>query len=158
VTLELPFTECCIDNFSLPLGILNKLPDLARGLARIQYGRCTPKELHTFLKAFNKVATTFSSFQTESPDEVGFRSPLLNNLIWALPRLRTAVQALIGEVNLVQLDLQNKSNIWTNVDRWPGIEDAATVSSADCGPIVHTDVLAAERSCGSRAAGRTEEQ
>lgn len=124
----MPHTSCTHMRWAnVPTAVLQKLPDLARGLARIQYGRCGLRELHTFLKAFNKVATSFPTFTSSSSSEVGFRSPLLNRIIWALPKLRMPVQALVSQINMTQLELDKKADIWTNMERWPNIEDSAEV-------------------------------
>jgi DNA mismatch repair protein MSH3 len=141
------------------VAVLQKLPDLARGLARIQYGRCNLRELHTFLKAFNKVATSFPTFTSPSPSEVGFRSPLLNRIIWALPKLRVSVQALVSQINMTQLELEKKAEIWTNPDRWPNIEDTAEVKLEAFWPIVPKLTLGpAQRGRRGRTEGRAEEQ
>jgi DNA mismatch repair protein MSH3 len=112
----------------LPVAALLKgLPDLSRGLARIQYGRATPAELASFLRSFNRVATAFQPFNL--PIHVGFRSTSLNMIVWTLPRLKAQVQTLINAVKLSELDAGRKAEMWVDEERWPQIEQAAMVSS-----------------------------
>ncbi|KAI9456446.1 DNA mismatch repair protein MSH3 [Russula earlei] len=102
--------------------ILRGLPDLAKGLCRIQYGKCTPKELATLLPAFNKIASAFPSF--ESPSVVGFKSALLNSIFFALPILREPVQQLMDAVVLKKAAAGNKAEMWVDPERYPEIADA----------------------------------
>jgi DNA mismatch repair protein MSH3 len=88
--------------------------------------KITPAELAVFLKAFNRIATTFSP--VTSSDAVGFRSPLLNSIIYYLPTLREAVKGLIGAIHLGKAAENDKIDLWTDPDRFPAIEEAATVS------------------------------
>ncbi|KAH9001542.1 DNA mismatch repair protein MSH3 [Lactarius akahatsu] len=102
--------------------ILKGLPDLAKGLCRIQYGKCTPKELAVLLPAFNKIATAFPNF--ESPTAVGFKSALLNGIFYALPLLREPVQQLVNAVVLKKAAAGNKAEMWVDSERYPEIADA----------------------------------
>lgn len=102
--------------------ILKGIPDLAKGLCRIQYGKCTPKELAVLLPAFNKIATAFPNF--ESPAAVGFKSALLNGIFFALPLLREPVQQLVNAVVLKKAAAGNKSEMWADPERFPKIADA----------------------------------
>ncbi|KAH9180266.1 DNA mismatch repair protein MSH3 [Lactarius sanguifluus] len=102
--------------------ILRGLPDLAKGLCRIQYGKCTPKELAVLLPAFNKIATAFPNF--ESPTAVGFKSALLNGIFYALPLLREPVQQLVNAVVLKKAAAGNKAEMWVDPERYPEIADA----------------------------------
>ncbi|KAH9063827.1 DNA mismatch repair protein MSH3 [Lactarius deliciosus] len=102
--------------------ILKGLPDLAKGLCRIQYGKCTPKELAVLLPAFNKIATAFPNF--ESPTAVGFKSALLNGIFYALPLLREPVQQLVNAVVLKKAAAGNKAEMWVDPERYPEIADA----------------------------------
>ncbi|KAI0059076.1 DNA mismatch repair protein MSH3 [Artomyces pyxidatus] len=105
--------------------LLKGLPDLSKGLCRIQYGKCTPQELAALLTAFNKVATAFTAVDT--PAEVGFKSTLLNNIISSLPPLREPVQELIASISLKRAEEGKKSQMWTDPERYP------EVSAADMG-------------------------
>jgi DNA mismatch repair protein MSH3 len=89
--------------------------------------QATPAELATFMKAFNKIATAFPSFN--SREDVGFQSPLLNSIIHYLPTLRSTVQHLIGQIDLGKATTGNKADMWTDIDKYPGIEEAMSVSN-----------------------------
>ncbi|KAF9452264.1 DNA mismatch repair protein MSH3 [Macrolepiota fuliginosa MF-IS2] len=105
-------------------GTLARLPDLARGLCRIQYGQCTPKELANILKAFKKIGNAYAE-EFENPSDVGLDSCILNGIIFCLPKLRPVMQELIGAVNLDYADENRKELMWTDPDKYPGIMDAA---------------------------------
>ncbi|PCH38453.1 hypothetical protein WOLCODRAFT_65402 [Wolfiporia cocos MD-104 SS10] len=100
--------------------LLRRLPDLARGLCRIQYGKCTPQELAILLTTFNEVATAFPLVSPQSPP---FRSPLLNNIISALPKLREPVQGVLQEISLKVAKEGNKEALWIDPEKFPLIDD-----------------------------------
>ncbi|KAH7889258.1 muts domain V-domain-containing protein [Phlebopus sp. FC_14] len=96
--------------------VLKKLPDLAKGLCRIQYGKCTPQELATLLPAFNKVATVFDSF--EGPLS-SFRSRILNEIALSLPRLKSPTRNFLDAVSLKDAADGKKESLWTDSQRFP---------------------------------------
>ncbi|KAG5728291.1 DNA mismatch repair protein MSH3 [Termitomyces sp. T112] len=102
--------------------ILRKLPDLAKGLCRIQYGQCTPQELAVLLPAFNKIGQAFDNF--ESPSDVGFRSSLLNEIVFLLPKLKGPMKELMSAIRLDQAAEGRKDIMWTDPERYPEINDA----------------------------------
>ncbi|KIM49419.1 hypothetical protein M413DRAFT_6469 [Hebeloma cylindrosporum] len=102
--------------------ILKGLPDLARGLSRIQYGQCTPKELSLLLPAFNKVALSYE--EVDTPESVGLKSSLLNGIISSLPRLRQPMKELLGAINLRKAAEGQKDTMWTDTEKYPEIIDA----------------------------------
>ncbi|KAG6919950.1 hypothetical protein DXG01_013299 [Tephrocybe rancida] len=102
--------------------ILRKLPDLAKGLCRIQYGQCTPKELSVLLPAFNKMAVAFENFTT--PSVVGFKSDLLNDIVFSFPKLKEPLKELLSIVDLKQAAKGRKDTMWTDPDRYPDISNA----------------------------------
>ncbi|KAG5652337.1 hypothetical protein H0H81_005358 [Sphagnurus paluster] len=102
--------------------ILHRLPDLAKGLCRIQYGQCTPKELAALLPAFNKIALAFD--QVGAPADVGFRSNLLNEIIFSLPKLKEPLKGLMDAVILKKAAEDKKAEMWAEPERYPKITDA----------------------------------
>ncbi|EKM83024.1 hypothetical protein AGABI1DRAFT_34226 [Agaricus bisporus var. burnettii JB137-S8] len=104
---------------------LKGLPDLARGLCRIQYGQCTPKELATILLAFRKIGDAFEGFET--PKDVGFESHVLNDVIYSLPKLRIPIKGLIDSIRIEQAVEGKKELMWTEPDNFPGLVDAAVL-------------------------------
>ncbi|KAI0086630.1 muts domain V-domain-containing protein [Irpex rosettiformis] len=101
--------------------ILRGLPDLARGLCRIQYGKCTPQELAILLPAFNKIAIAFD--RVPNSGDTGFRSPILNDIIAALPRLKEPVKALLDDISLKDAKEGNKVTMWNDPDKYPSIDE-----------------------------------
>ncbi|EIM90301.1 DNA mismatch repair protein MSH3 [Stereum hirsutum FP-91666 SS1] len=101
---------------------LRGLPDLAKGLSRIQYGKCTPKELSVLLPAFNKVAIIFPAMDNVS--DVGFKSPILNDIIATLPRLREPVQELISMIVLKRAAEGDKTLMWSDSEKYPALAEA----------------------------------
>ncbi|KAJ3987104.1 DNA mismatch repair protein MSH3 [Lentinula detonsa] len=101
--------------------ILRKLPDLARGLCRIRYGQCTPQELAILLPAFKKIAFAFEPLQDSS--KVGFKSPLLNNIVFALPFLQSSMTELFQTICLKHAADGRKDELWLVKDKYPKIEE-----------------------------------
>ncbi|KAL4068083.1 muts domain V-domain-containing protein [Scleroderma citrinum] len=96
---------------------MRKLPDLAKGLCRIQYGQCSPQELATLLPAFNKVATAFDGLAEEPGG--GFDSKLLNEIVLALPKLKIPMRELLGAVSLKGAEQGNKISLWKDPEKFP---------------------------------------
>ncbi|KAJ7063163.1 muts domain V-domain-containing protein [Mycena amicta] len=108
--------------------ILKKLPDLARGLCRIQYRQCTPAELVLLLQTFHKIGAAFPPSET-APD-VGFKSPVLNSVVFALPPLQKPMQDLLDELNIKEAQNGRKDRMWKNTDKFPQLETQAMVLGA----------------------------
>ncbi|KIK97398.1 hypothetical protein PAXRUDRAFT_824943 [Paxillus rubicundulus Ve08.2h10] len=100
---------------------LKKLPDLAKGLCRIQYGKCSPQELAILLPALNRVATAFDDFEEESLGN--FRSKLLNEIVLSLPKLKSPVREYLGAISLKDATEGKKESLWTNTERFPALVD-----------------------------------
>ncbi|KAF7304661.1 DNA mismatch repair protein [Mycena kentingensis (nom. inval.)] len=105
--------------------LLRKLPDLGRGLCRIQYKQCAPEELVLLLQSFYKIGAAFPAFET--PAEVGFKSPILNSVIFALPALKAPMQALLNEINVPHAQKNRKEAMWRSEDKFPDLEEQRMV-------------------------------
>ncbi|KAF8212388.1 muts domain V-domain-containing protein [Mycena galopus ATCC 62051] len=101
--------------------VLRGLPDLAKGLCRIQYKQCTPKELVVLLSAFHKIGNAFVDIQT--PADAGLKSTLLNNIILALPPLKKPMSDLLGAINIKRAQEGRKDRMWQDPSRYPLVED-----------------------------------
>jgi DNA mismatch repair protein MSH3 len=88
--------------------------------------KCTPQELAILLPAFNKIATAFDA--VESPQDVGFKSSVLNDIIHVLPKLRGPMTNLMEAVSLKNAAEGRKDIMWIDSDRYPKIADADMVS------------------------------
>ncbi|KAI0340128.1 DNA mismatch repair protein MSH3 [Trametopsis cervina] len=101
--------------------LLRGLPDLARGLCRIQYGKCTPQELAVLLPAFDKIGAVFDRVPTNG--NVDFRSPILSDIVSALPRLKEPAHGLLGTILVKEAKEGNKTTMWSDPDKYPSIEE-----------------------------------
>ncbi|KAF9466351.1 DNA mismatch repair protein MSH3 [Collybia nuda] len=102
--------------------ILKRLPDLAKGLCRIHYGQCTPQELALLLPAFEKIGDAFEAIET--PSDGGFKSTVLNDIVYSLPKLKRPIKELLGAISLKQAAKGLKDTMWMDPERYPGIADA----------------------------------
>ncbi|KZS90218.1 hypothetical protein SISNIDRAFT_457723 [Sistotremastrum niveocremeum HHB9708] len=102
--------------------MMKGLPDLAKGLSRIQYGTCTASELASVLSAFQRISTTFPSFTV--PQDVGFKSAMLNELVFPLPQLRTPVQEIMAEIDMNKARLNELSGLWRDEDKYEAVGNA----------------------------------
>lgn len=118
--------------------LLKNIPDLAKGLCRIQYGKvgllqyrvvwcliiiikCTPQELSVLLPAFNKIAVAFDGVVNLA--DVGFQSHLLNGIILSLPKLKQPIQGLLSAISLKKAAEGRMDTLWTDPERYPVIAD-----------------------------------
>ncbi|KAK7014986.1 DNA mismatch repair protein MSH3 [Favolaschia claudopus] len=100
---------------------LKRLPDLAKGLCRIQYKQCTPQELVVLLNAFLKIGKAFATVQT--PNDVGLNSPLLRDIILSFPPLEKPIQDLLDAINVKQAAEGMKETMWRDSSKYPLVED-----------------------------------
>ncbi|KAJ7489851.1 muts domain V-domain-containing protein [Mycena galericulata] len=101
--------------------LLKRLPDLAKGLCRIQYKQCTPRELAILLPAFYKIGTAFTEIQTSA--DVGLKSRLLNEIIMALPRLKNPMGEFLDAIHIKQTSDGRKDGMWKDPSKFPLVED-----------------------------------
>jgi DNA mismatch repair protein MSH3 len=106
--------------------LLKGLPDIVKGLCRIQYGKSNPKEVANVLVALSRVANAFDPI--EKPEDAGFKSSLLNDIIFAMPRIREAVEGLLGDLNLKNAKEGEITDLWASPEKYPELEDVRFVS------------------------------
>ena len=87
--------------------------------------QCTPKELAILLKAFERIATSFEAFG-ESKD-VGFRSPILNDIVFSFPVLATPLKDILETFDLEKAAKRVREELWRDNTKYPGIADAKFV-------------------------------
>jgi len=81
------------------------------------------------LLAFERIGNVFTEdFRT--PADVGLKSPILNEIVYSLPKLRPIIKEYIGVVNIDQAKEGSKELMWQNPDRFPGLVEAAEVCYA----------------------------
>ncbi|KAJ7098058.1 DNA mismatch repair protein MSH3 [Mycena belliarum] len=101
--------------------LLKGLPDLGKGLCRLQYKQSTPQEITVVLSAFYKIGKTYQAFQT--PDEFGFRSKLLNVIFSSLPPLKTPMLKLLDAIDIKEAAAGQKDRMWKDPIKYPTLED-----------------------------------
>ncbi|KZO95721.1 DNA mismatch repair protein MSH3 [Calocera viscosa TUFC12733] len=101
--------------------VLKGTPDLVKGLCRVQYGKCPPKELASLLSAFNRIARAFPPFETRA--DVGFKSSVLNDVVYSLPTMLDAVTQLMQPIDLRKARDNNKDELWLDPQKYPAIQD-----------------------------------
>jgi DNA mismatch repair protein MSH3 len=87
--------------------------------------QCTPNELALLLKAFGNIANAFDEFS--SPDAVGFKSSLINDIFYALPLLKGAICSILPSINLRKAEKNMKSELWLDPDKFSSVEDRKMV-------------------------------
>lgn len=60
----------------------------------------------------------------DNVSDVGFKSPVLNDIIATLPRLREPVQELIGMIVLKRAAEGNKKTMWSDSEKYPALAEA----------------------------------
>ncbi|OXG15057.1 DNA mismatch repair protein MSH3 [Cryptococcus neoformans Ze90-1] len=98
--------------------LLINMPDLVRGLTRVQYGKATPNELATLLITLVRLASEFKPNMGNV-----FRSHLLNNIPNTLPTILDTSQRFLNALNLKQARENDVANLWADPDRFPDIQD-----------------------------------
>ncbi|KAI0747682.1 muts domain V-domain-containing protein [Daedaleopsis nitida] len=103
--------------------LLKRLPDLARGLCRIQYGKCTPQELVVLFKAFQRISSTFiPPHPSQATQGTGLKSKLLTDIFDALPRLREPVKEICDAIVFEEATAGRKDTMWRDVDKYPALD------------------------------------
>ncbi|WWC68667.1 uncharacterized protein I206_102599 [Kwoniella pini CBS 10737] len=99
--------------------LLVNMPDLVRGLTRIQYGKAQPTELATILVALVRIGSEFKP----SNDPI-FKSTLLNNILQTLPKIQSIAKGFLESVNLKAARENDEGHLWTDPEKYPEIQDA----------------------------------
>jgi DNA mismatch repair protein MSH3 len=100
------------------------MPDLVRGLTRVQYGKATPSELSTILTGLQRVASEFRSNEGKV-----FKSDLLNNILESLPTILEPTKEFLAAIDMKAAKANNEADLWTDPDKYPDIQDAKDVGS-----------------------------
>ena len=80
------------------------------------------------LPAFSRIASAFQPITR--PEDAPFKSPLLNDIVTALPELREPMRYILDNVDLKAAKEGKKETIWTDPDKYPDI-DAHTAVRID---------------------------
>jgi DNA mismatch repair protein MSH3 len=101
--------------------VLRGLPDLDRGLVRIQVGTAKPVELVRVLQAFERVGNTFEVVRPE--DEAAgaatprqtVKSALLKRIVESLPMVKKDVAAFLARLNVVKAREGKKEEMFSDL-------------------------------------------
>ncbi|KAG8764683.1 Mismatch repair protein msh3 [Ceratobasidium sp. 428] len=102
--------------------LLKGLPDLVKGLCRIQYKKATPPELATMLAAWNRIAVALDPIDT--PKDAGFQSDILNDIAHSLPTLRAPLGVITSQINVDKARQDEKTELWVDSEKYPQIDEA----------------------------------
>ncbi|ORX33699.1 muts domain V-domain-containing protein [Kockovaella imperatae] len=99
--------------------LLVNMPDLIKGLTRIQYGKATPNELATILVGLHRIASEYKATVKGI-----FKSKLLNNILEMLPTIKDTTKRFLDAIDIKAARNDDKSGLWADPDRYPDIQDA----------------------------------
>ncbi len=57
-----------------------------------------------------------------------FKSTLLNSIHKSLPTIRETAQEFLAAINLKQARENDEANLWSDLDKYPDLQDASDVS------------------------------
>jgi DNA mismatch repair protein MSH3 len=86
--------------------------------------------LAILLPAFGKVADAFAYNDFQESTDVGCQSQLLNEIVFALPKLKQPVGNLLEQIHLKMAAKGDKVNMWVDEDRYPDVTAATCVRMA----------------------------
>ncbi|WVQ79017.1 hypothetical protein IAT38_001109 [Cryptococcus sp. DSM 104549] len=98
--------------------LLVNMPDLVKGLTRVQYGKTTPTELATLLVTLVRIASEFKPGQGNP-----FNSPLLNSIPNTLPSILETARGFLSAINIKEARNNNKAELFVDPDKYPDIQD-----------------------------------
>jgi DNA mismatch repair protein MSH3 len=119
--------------------LLVNIPDLVKGLTRVQYGKASsdclayerlltvvqaqPTEVATILVSLQRIGEEFKNV-TDAP----FGSALLNSVLKVLPSVRESSKAFLGDISTKAAKDNDEANLWADPDKYPEVQDAKDVS------------------------------
>ena len=101
--------------------LLQGLPDLERGLARMTYGRATPTELATVLLSLNRVT---QEFRPEDQASWSLSSSLIESHLASLTAAKSAVQHYLNQISIKEARANSKATLFPDPDLYPAIQAA----------------------------------
>jgi DNA mismatch repair protein MSH3 len=78
------------------------------------------------LTAFSRAASTFEPF--EKLEDVGFKSSLLNDIVFAIPKIKGPLKAIVDTINLQKAKEGNLTELWRDEEKYPALDDCKLVS------------------------------
>ena len=103
---------------SLP-SLLQGLPDLERGLARMSYARSSPSEVATVLLALSRLTNAVDLSEVQA--QAG--APLLTDALCQLPLAKAAVQTYLNQISISAARANDKADLFVDQDAFPRVQD-----------------------------------
>ncbi|TYJ59150.1 hypothetical protein B9479_000139 [Cryptococcus floricola] len=115
--------------------LLVNMPDLVKGLTRVQYGKALPTEVATILVSLVRLGSEFKP-------NIGnvFRSSLLNSIPNTLPTIVERARELLGALDMKEAKANNKADLWSDPDRYPDIQDVKDASLVLCMSVCESEL------------------
>ena len=88
---------------------LPRLPDLERGLSRLFFTKCSPKELLTLLSGFQRAV---ASLPKSGQHLEAVRSPLIRQCLEAIPDVRSEIDQLLRSISATAAAADNKQALF----------------------------------------------
>lgn len=79
------------------------------------------------MTAFSRVSSAFEPF--DKPDDVGFRSSLLNDIVFAIPKIKEPLKAIVDAIDLQKAKEGNLTELWRDEEKYPALDDRKFVST-----------------------------
>ncbi|KAJ3337586.1 Mismatch repair protein msh3 [Gonapodya sp. JEL0774] len=102
---------------------LKRAPDLERGVARIQYGRCSPAELFATLVSFQTLAEEFSPSDGNAGSVY---SPLIRGILDTVPKIAGVVEPFLDDIVGKAALANNKEDLFKEggerEERWTAVK------------------------------------
>lgn len=120
-----------------------RLPDLEKSLVRIQYGKCTEKELLKFLEVMVELTATFGSASLVGTSKTSFRSSLLQDIFAGFAAVRDQAIEYRSELDAKAILKGEYENMFVNADElYPQLSDLK-----DCVSCIHAELAEHLQAC-----------
>lgn len=84
-----------------------------------------PKELAALVTAFYKLGQAFPT--VDNVDSIGFKSSILNKVVYTLPTLVTPAAAILLDLNTKKATEGKISELWNDPEKYPSVLEAQLV-------------------------------
>lgn len=99
--------------------LLREIPDLERGLMRIHYRKCSPKEFLKILLAFQRI---YNEIPTPEEWEQDVKSKLLNQVFHSIPNESEMIESALNEFSHSAAEAGNKNELFLESEKYPDVK------------------------------------
>ncbi len=78
------------------------------------------------MRAFQKIGDAF--VDVECPSQVGFKSDILNNIIFALPKIKQPIKDTMSKIIIQKAEAGKRNEMWADIEKFPELNDLTLVS------------------------------